>query len=83
MKPFFSNKGLNSSKLMIKEENLLITQEKELANVMSTFFVTITENVDLRKNADSSLINNYSENINDILKNINIIPEYIELVKLL
>ena len=35
---------------------------------MSTFFVTITENVDLRKDDDSLLKLIYSENINDILK---------------
>ena len=37
IKPFFSNKGLNSNKLMLKE-NRLITEEKELATVMNTFF---------------------------------------------
>ena len=68
MKLFFSNKGLNSNKLMIKENNLLITEEKELANVMSTFFVTITETLDLKKDDDSSLNLIYSENINDILE---------------
>ena len=37
MKPFFSNKGLNSDKLMLKENNRLITEEKELVTVMNTF----------------------------------------------
>ena len=36
IKPFFSNKGLNSNKLMLKENNRLITEEKELATVMNT-----------------------------------------------
>ena len=47
VKPFFSNKGLNSNKLMLKENNRLITEEKELATVMNTFFVNITESLDL------------------------------------
>ena len=37
MKPFFINKGLNSDKLMLKENNRLITEEKELVTVMNTF----------------------------------------------
>ena len=40
IKPFFSNKDLNSSKLMLKENSRLITEEKELATIMNSFFVT-------------------------------------------
>ena len=53
IKPFFSNKGLNSNKLMLKEKNRLITEEKELATVMNTFFVNIAESLDLKKDDDS------------------------------
>ena len=68
LKPFFSNKGLNSNKLMLKENNRLITEEKELATVMNTFFVNIAESLDLKKDDDSSLNPINSENINDILE---------------
>ena len=68
IKPFFSNKGLNSNKLMLKENNRLITEEKELVTVMYTFFVNITESLDLKKDNDSSLNPINSENINDILE---------------
>ena len=67
MRPFFSNKGLNSNKLMLKE-NRLITEEKELDTVMNTFFVNITESLDLKKDDDLSLNPTNSENINDILE---------------
>ena len=77
--PFFSNKVLNSNKLMLKENSRLISKEKELATVMNTFFVNITESLDLKKHDDSSLNPISSENINDIL----IIPVYMKLVKLL
>ena len=43
IKPLFSNKGLNFNKLMLKENNQLISEEKELATAMNTFFVKITE----------------------------------------
>ena len=68
IKLFFSNKGLNSNKLMLKENNRLIIEEKELATVMSTFFVNITESLDLKKDDDSSLNPINSENTNDILE---------------
>ena len=55
IKPFFSNKDLNSSKLILKESNRLIKGEKELATVMNTFFVNITESLNLKKDDDSSL----------------------------
>ena len=68
IKPFFSNKGLNSNKLMLKENNRLITEEKELATVMNTFFVNMTESLDLKKDDNSSLNPINFENINDILE---------------
>ena len=68
VKLFFSNKGLNSKKLMLKENNRLIIEEKELATVMNTFFVNITESLDLKKDDDSSLNPINSENTNDILE---------------
>ena len=68
MKPFFSNKNLKSNKLMLKENNRLITDEKEVATVMKTFFVNITESFDLKKDDDLSLNPISSENINDILE---------------
>ena len=63
--PFFSNKVLNSNKLMLKENSRLISKEKELATVMNTFFVNITESLDLKKHDDSSLNPISSENINE------------------
>ena len=43
IKPVFIKKGLNSNKLMLKENNQLITEEKESATVINTFFVNIAE----------------------------------------
>lgn len=48
MTPYFSNKGWNSNKLMLKE-NWLITEGKVLATVMSTFFVNIAQGPDKKK----------------------------------
>ena len=67
---------------MLKENNRLITEEKQLATVMNTFFVNITESLDLKKDDDSSLNPINSENIKYIRKT-KIIPVYKKLVKLL
>ena len=67
IKPFFSNKGLNSNTLMLKENNRLIAAEKELATVMNTFFVNITESLDLKKDDDSLNPINIKD-INNILE---------------
>ena len=56
---------MNSNKLMLKENSRLISKEKELATVMNTFFVNITESLDLKKLDDSSLNPISSENINE------------------
>ena len=53
---------------MLKENNRLITEKKELVTVISTFFVNITEILDLKKDDDSSLNPINSENISDILE---------------
>ena len=68
MKLFFSNEGLNSNKLTLKENKLLITGEKELSTVTNTFFVNITESLDLKKDNTSSLNPINSENIDNILE---------------
>ena len=68
IKLFFSNKCLNSNKLMLKENNWLITEEKELASVMNNFFVNIKESLDLKKYDDPSLNFLDSQNLNDILE---------------
>ena len=48
-KPYFSNKGLNSNKLLLKEKGNLVSDEKELATIMSSFFIIITKNLELKK----------------------------------
>ena len=44
IKPFFSNKGLNTNKLMIIEKNNVI-----LANTMNQYFTSITKQLNLNK----------------------------------
>ena len=43
MKPYFSNKGLNSNKLLLKGKGNLVSNEKQLATIMNSFFINITK----------------------------------------
>ena len=52
---FFSNKAFNNvNKLILKEKNRLINEEKVLATVINTFFVNIKEDLHIKKDNDSS-----------------------------
>ena len=48
IKPFFSNKGLNSNKLMLIENDKLISEEPLLAKIMNEYFTNITKNLNLK-----------------------------------
>ena len=49
IKPFFSNKGLKTNKLMIIEKNNLISEEFVLANTINQYFNSITKQLNLKK----------------------------------
>ena len=59
---------MNYNKQILKENNRLLTEEKELATVLNTFFINITERLDLKNDDDSSLNPISFENLNDILE---------------
>ena len=52
IKPYFSNKGLNSNKLLLNEKG---RGDKELENLVNSFFINITGELDLKKDAKTSL----------------------------
>ena len=53
IKPFFSNKGLNTNKLMLIEDSNLISEESILANTMNQYFTSITKQLNLKKSPQS------------------------------
>ena len=52
IKPFFSNKGLNSNKLMLREKDVVVADEKALATLMNNYFVNITADLDLKQDSE-------------------------------
>ena len=53
IKAFFSNKCLNSNKLMLREKVVVAGDEKALAALMNNYFVNITANVDLKRDNEN------------------------------
>ena len=49
IKGFSSNKGLNTYKLMLIEDNNLISEQSVLANTMNQYFTSITKQLNLKK----------------------------------
>ena len=52
IKPFFSNKYLNSNKLMLKEKDVVVSNEKVLATLMNNYFVNITADLELKRDSE-------------------------------
>ena len=63
MKPYFSNKGLNSNKLLLREKGNLVSDEKERATIMNKFSINITKDLELKKDSKGKL-----NNLEDIFK---------------
>ena len=43
LKPFYSDKGYNSSKITLVEENNIINDEEEIANIMNNYSINVTK----------------------------------------
>ena len=67
VKPFLSDKGVNSSKITLVEKNAVVVDEEKIANITNHYFVNITKNLNLRpldKNkVDIDLFENHSSTI--------------------
>ena len=51
--PFFSIKGPNFNKLILREKDVLIADEKALAALMNKYFVNITADLDLQRDSQT------------------------------
>ena len=48
IKPFFSNKGLNTNNMMLVENNQTVHEEEIIANTMNNYFTNITIHIKLK-----------------------------------
>ena len=53
VKPYFSDKGSNSAKITLVEKDKIITDEKQVANIMNEHFVSITKKLSLKPSISS------------------------------
>ena len=49
IKPLFSDKASNSSTITLVEENNIISDEEEIANIMNNYFINVTKTLNLTK----------------------------------
>ena len=56
VKPFFIDKGSNYSKITLVEENNIISDEKEIANIMNNYFINVTKTLILKNNLMSGTV---------------------------
>ena len=64
VKPYFSDKGPNSTKITPFEKDIIITDEKQIANIMNDHFVSITKKLSLKpsifsKNSKSDIFHDH------------------------
>ena len=57
VKPFFTNKGFNTNKLMLIQKNNFILQESALANLMNQDFTSIAKQLNLKSLPNSKTQN--------------------------
>ena len=49
VRPFFNDKGSDSSKITLVEENNIVSDEEEIANVMNNYFINVTKILNFKK----------------------------------
>ena len=50
VKPFFSNKGLNSNNILLIEGNEIVNDDGKIATIMKRYFMNITKSMNLKTN---------------------------------
>ena len=70
IKPFFFDKGMNFNKMMILEEDKLLSEEGSIAEVMNNYFVDISKSLNLKDFSESNMYNsgnNRGHSLNSVL----------------
>ena len=57
VKPYFSDKGSNSRRITLLENDSILTDDKDIAKTINNFFINITKNLNVKPYKDSSLTN--------------------------
>ena len=53
IKPFFSNKGLNSNKMMLREKDVVVCWWEGFSDFVNDYFVNITADFELKRESEN------------------------------
>ena len=86
VKPSFSDKGVNSSKITLVEKNSIIVDEKKIANIMNNYFINITKTLSLKTLNKSQIdidkfenhisIKKYTKHFQELFQEVFILNKY-------
>ena len=76
IKPYFSNRGLNSNKMLLKEKGELVSDDRQLASIMNKFFISFTKSLKLKEDQGNPPVP-----LNDILEKFSFHPSIDEIRK--
>ena len=54
IRPYFSDKGYNQTKITVVKKDCIITDEKKIASLMNNYFTNITKTLDLKPSTVSN-----------------------------
>ena len=55
IKSYFTNKELNSNKLLLKEKGNPVSNEKQLATIMNSFLIDVTKDLERKEDNESNV----------------------------
>ena len=61
LKPFFSDKGLQTNNIILKDKNRLFTDVSIIANTCNNYFVNITNTLNLKGSLHTTIFSKYTE----------------------
>ena len=86
VKPSFSDKDVNSSKITLVEKNSIIVDEKKIANIMNNYFINITKALSLKTLNKSQIgidkfenhisIKKYTKHFQELFQEVFILSKY-------
>ena len=67
-KPYFNEKGSGSDKIVLSGNESVLTNEKEIANTMNNYFISITNHLNLKPHTASNTMEHSHKKRKDSLE---------------
>ena len=68
IKPYFNEKGSGSDKIVLSGNKSVLTNEKEIANTMNNYFISITNHLNLKPHTASNTMEHSHKKRKDSLE---------------